>query len=157
MINAVTYDGRTYTRTGRAYSHAVITTSKDSKAPLVEWASTLDLAEKNRQSHISRAERVANDGVLGGVYSTDYYRQFVDSVVVAVEHPATAPASDKPAGRSANRAADVDDVEDAPVEPVVVVEDDADAAKRARWAANKRASRARLAAKRTKRTKQTAA
>lgn len=161
-INAVTYKGRTYTRTGKAYSHVVVTTSKASDRPLVEWASTLDLADKNRQAHINRADRVAKDGVLSGVYSTDYYRQFIDSVVVEVEHPAAEPTStDQAAGRATNRAADG---EDAPVEPVAPVKPaktvkaaapvatnaDADAKRRERWAANKRASRARLAAKAAK-------
>lgn len=143
--NAIRYKGKTYTRTGRSYSHAVVMTSKASKAPLVEWASSQDLAMKNRNAHQGRINRVAKGESLGGVYSTDYYRQVTDLVVVEVEHPATALAGAKAAGRTANRADDAQIVEDAPIEPAAAaVDDDAEAKRRERWAANKRASRARL-------------
>jgi hypothetical protein len=168
--NAVTHEGKTYTRSGKAYSHVVITThtatNVDSQSrPLVEWASTLELAQKNQAGHLGRAAKAAKlaDGeYLGGVYSTEFYRNFVDSVIVEVEHPEKAPAAgDKPANRSANRTdEDTPVVEDAPVvepEPVVVkvspvvevpaTDADKEAAKREAWARNKRASRARLAAK----------
>jgi hypothetical protein len=157
-INAVTHQGRTFTRKGKAYTHAVITVSNDATAPLVEWASSFELAQKNHQGHLGRAAKAAKlaDGeYLGGVYSTSYYREFVDSTIVEVAHPDKAPAGNKPASRSANRTDD-DAAEAVEVEPVVeptpVVESvpapaDAEAAKREAWARNKRASRARLAAK----------
>jgi hypothetical protein len=108
-INAVTHQGRTFTRKGKAYTHAVITVSNDATAPLVEWASSFELAQKNHQGHLGRAAKAAKlaDGeYLGGVYSTSYYREFVDSTIVEVAHPDKAPAGNKPASRSANRTDD---------------------------------------------------
>lgn len=174
-INSVTFKGQTFTRNGKAYSHVVITTSAHTvydgaPRPLVEWASTEELAVKNQNGHFSRAAKVAKGDKIGAVYSTDYYRRFVDSVIVKVDHPEVAPAkSDEAATRSANRT-DGDDVIDAEVEVVspkvdetdaedapVVAQDEPEATPatdaekaakvRAQWAKNKRASRARLAAK----------
>ena len=87
MINTVTHEGQTYTRTGRTYSHAVITTSNGK--PLVEWASTLQLATKNQHGHLARAEKVARTGTLNGwVFSVDYYQpeNFESSIIVPVSH-----------------------------------------------------------------------
>jgi hypothetical protein len=94
MLNTITYAGQTFTRKGRKYDYAVVTwsTYSDTDAGrkpelLVEWASTLELAQKNNNAHHARAAKVAREGTLTGyAFSTDYYAKFVNSVIVPVTH-----------------------------------------------------------------------
>jgi len=86
--NTATYEGQTFTRTGRRYSHAVVTTSaKGDPRPLIEWASTLELAQRNQRAHLNRAETVKGGGELRGhCFSREYYAQLIDSIIVPVSH-----------------------------------------------------------------------
>lgn len=95
MINTVTHEGQTHTRKGRAYTHAVITSSTRTFRPdgaptvLVEWASSLELAQKNNSAQLTRAEKVARTGSLsGGSFDSRFYAPgaFLYSVIVEVTH-----------------------------------------------------------------------
>jgi len=93
MINTVTHEGVTYIRKGKAMSHAVVTLSTKTNysgapRPLVEWASSLELAQKNHSAILARADKVARTGSLGGVFSAEYYspEHFKYSVIVEATH-----------------------------------------------------------------------
>lgn len=92
-FNTVTHAGETHTRKGRRYSHVVISTSTDNVRPdgtlrpLVEWASTLELAQRNQSAIMTRAETVKAGRELRGMWSIKYYANFVDAVLLTVEHP----------------------------------------------------------------------
>ena len=95
MINTVTHEGKTYTRKGKKMSHAVITISRKTMRPdgaptvLVEWASTLELAQKNNSAILNRAEKVARTGTLPGwSYDPAFFspENFISSDIVEASH-----------------------------------------------------------------------
>lgn len=91
VTNIVHHNGQTYTRTGRRYSHAVITVSSGPNAygnpsqPLVEWASTLELAERNATQIAGRRDRARN-GTLRGGWGKEWHAGITDIDVVPAEH-----------------------------------------------------------------------
>lgn len=93
--NTVTHEGKTYTRKGKVMTHAVVTVSRKTFRPdgaptvLIEWASSLELAQKNNSAHLARAEKVARTGTLPGwCFDPRFYspENFVDSVIVPATH-----------------------------------------------------------------------
>ncbi|SHX05055.1 Uncharacterised protein [Mycobacteroides abscessus subsp. abscessus] len=82
--NVVHHNGQTYTRTGRRYSHLVIVTSSGAR-PVIHWASTLELAERNASQIAGRRDR-ARKGTLRGGWGVEWHAGITDIDVVPVEH-----------------------------------------------------------------------
>ncbi|SKS41345.1 Uncharacterised protein [Mycobacteroides abscessus subsp. bolletii] len=92
VTNTVRHNGQTYTRTGRRYSHAVITvtsateTHTGNRYPvLVQWASSLELAQRNASQIAGRRDR-ARSGTLRGGWGREWHAGITDIDVLPVEH-----------------------------------------------------------------------
>lgn len=92
VTNIIHHNGQTYTRTGRRYSHAVITVTAaterhtgNSYPVHVEWASTLELAQRNAAQIAGRRDRARN-GTLRGGWSREWHAEITDIDIVAAEH-----------------------------------------------------------------------
>lgn len=85
MINTITFAGVEYQRKGRRYDFAVVTQSGDHR-PLIEWASTRELAEKNFSAIESRIARAKRGETLKGCYSTEYFREVNSFEMIEVRH-----------------------------------------------------------------------
>lgn len=83
---------QTYTRTGRRYSHAVITVTSATETHtgnpypvLVQWASSLELAQRNADQIAGRRDRACN-GTLRGGWGKEWHAGITDIDVIPVEH-----------------------------------------------------------------------
>lgn len=84
MLNTVTINSQTYTRKGRRYTHAVAFIRHDGTVDHVEWATRLELAERNHAGHVSRWRRALAGEDLPYPWSSDGYRGFADILMVPV-------------------------------------------------------------------------
>lgn len=95
-VNSVTHAGITYTRTGRKYTHAVLTTvqgyvseggTKVDAHTHVEWASSLELAQKNAEAKRNRTAKAKRGLPVRGLWGVQYMLNTVAIDIVEVQHP----------------------------------------------------------------------
>lgn len=95
-INSVTHAGVTYTRTGRKYTHAVLTTVQayisEGGTPVdahtnIEWASSLELAQKNAVAKGTRTAKAKRGEPVRGMWGVEYMLNTVAIDIVEVDHP----------------------------------------------------------------------
>lgn len=84
-VNTVTHNGQTYTRTGRKYSHLVVVASTHNPRPIIHWASTEELAQRNADQIAGRRDRARN-GTLRGGWGIEWHAGITSIDVISVEH-----------------------------------------------------------------------
>lgn len=84
-VNVATHNGQIYTRTGRRYSHLVIVASTYDPRPIVYWASTLELAQRNADQIAVRRDRARN-GTLRGAWGVEWHAGITNIDIVPAEH-----------------------------------------------------------------------
>ncbi len=84
--NFARHGGHEFVRSGKRWPYAIIMTIKDSSTgelgATVQWASTLERAERQYNADMSRWTRVRNGESLRGLYSTAFYQSVTDIVIV---------------------------------------------------------------------------